>query len=80
MLSIFSKIRLVDQPKDLKPCTKIYLQNIANCINWQLPIVIFKQLITLDMHHRKTYVSIHSKIELVENCANKYICRKLQVV
>ena len=32
-ISIFSKIRLVDQSK---PCTQIYLQIIINCINLQL--------------------------------------------
>ena len=36
-ISIFSKIRLVDQ---LKPCTQIYLQIIINCINLQLAIRI----------------------------------------
>ena len=37
--SIFSKIGLVDQSK---PCTQIYLQIIANCINFQLAIRISK--------------------------------------
>ena len=37
--SIFSKIGLVDQSK---PCTQIYLQKIANCINLQLAIRISK--------------------------------------
>ena len=37
--SIFSKIGLVDQSK---PCTQIYLQKIANCINLQLAIRILK--------------------------------------
>ena len=37
--SIFSKIGLVDQSK---PCTQIYLQIIANCINLQLAIRISK--------------------------------------
>ena len=36
-ISIFSKIRLVDQSK---PCTQIYLQIIINCINLQLAIRI----------------------------------------
>ena len=35
--SIFSKLRLVDQSK---PCTLIYLQKIASCVNLQIPIVI----------------------------------------
>ena len=38
-VSIFSKIRLVDQSK---PCTQIYLQTFANCINLQLAIRISK--------------------------------------
>ena len=38
-ISIFSKIRLVDQSK---PCTQIYLQKFANCINLQLAIRISK--------------------------------------
>ena len=33
---------LVDQSK---PCTQIYLQIIATCINLQLPIVILKKMI-----------------------------------
>ena len=37
--SIFSKIGSVDQSK---PCTQIYLQKIANCINLQLAIRISK--------------------------------------
>ena len=37
-----------------KPCTQIYLHNIAICINLQLPIVILKKKILLDMHHHKT--------------------------
>ena len=38
-ISIFSKIGLVDQSK---PCTQIYLQKNANCINLQLAIRISK--------------------------------------
>ena len=52
-ISIFSKIEFVDQSK---PCTQIYLHNIASCINLQLPIVILKKTILLDMHHHKTYM------------------------
>ena len=55
-ISIFSKIEFVDQSK---PCTQIYLHNIASCINLQLPIVIFKKSIVLDMHHHKTYMYIN---------------------
>ena len=39
IISIFSKIGLVDLSK---PCTQIYLQKIANCINLQLAIRISK--------------------------------------
>ena len=36
---IFSKIGLVDNSK---PCTQVYLQKFANCINLQLTIRTFK--------------------------------------
>ena len=39
-ISIFSKIEFVDQSK---PCTQIYLHNIASCIYLQLPIAILKK-------------------------------------
>ena len=52
----FSKLRLVDQSK---PCTLIYLQKMASCINLQLPIVILKKSIYLDMHHHKTYMYVN---------------------
>ena len=55
-ISIFSKIEIVDQSK---PCTQIYLHNIARCINLQLPIVILKKTILFDMHHHKTYMYIN---------------------
>ena len=38
-LSVFSKIGSVDQSK---PCTQVYLQKFANCINLQLSIKISK--------------------------------------
>ena len=38
-ISIFSKIGLVDQSK---PCTQVYLQKFANCINLQLAMRISK--------------------------------------
>ena len=41
-ISIFSKIGFVDQSK---PCTQIYLQEIASYINLQLPIVIWVRII-----------------------------------
>ena len=37
---ISSKLGLVDQSK---PCTQIYLQIIATCINLQLPIVVLRK-------------------------------------
>ena len=55
-ISIFRKIELVDQSKQ---CIQIYLQNIANCINLQLPIVILKKALIGDMRHRKTYMYIN---------------------
>ena len=44
---------MVDQAK---PCTIIYLQNIAICINLQQPIIFFKKSILLDKHHYETYI------------------------
>ena len=38
---------------------KFICQNIASCINLQLPIVILKKSIFLDMHHHKTYMYIN---------------------
>ena len=38
-ISVFSKIGLVDQSK---PCTQVYLQKFANCINLPLAIRISK--------------------------------------
>ena len=55
-ISISSKLWLVDQSK---PCTQIYLQIIASCINLQLPIVILKKIDYLEMHHRITYMYIN---------------------
>ena len=55
-ISIFSKIGLVDRSK---PCTQIYLQKTASCINLQLPIVTSKNQFSLDMHHHKTYMYIN---------------------
>ena len=36
-----------------------FLQKMTSCINLQLPIVILKKSILLDMHHRKTYMYIN---------------------
>ena len=35
------------------------IAKIASCINFQLPIVIFKKSIILDMHHHITYMYIN---------------------
>ena len=54
-ITISSNLRLVDQSK---PCTQIYLQIIASCINLQLPIAInFEKIDFLDMHHNITYIN-----------------------
>ena len=45
--------------RSVKPCTQSTLHNIASCIDLQLPIVIWKKLIILDMHHHKTYMYIN---------------------
>ena len=65
-ISIFSKLWLVDQSK---PCTLIYWQNIARCINLQLPIVILKKSILLDMHHHEMYMYINFQ----ENRVNRLV-------
>ena len=36
--------------------TNVVAKKIAFCINLQLPIIIFKKLTLLDMHHRKMYI------------------------
>ena len=38
--------------------TNLFPPKKASCINWQLPIVIFKKSTLSDMHHRKTYMYI----------------------
>ena len=53
-LSAKSGYRSIDQSKLY---TQIYLQ--INCINLQLPIVILKQSIISDIHHRITYMNIN---------------------
>ena len=53
--------------RSVKPCTQIYLHNIAICIDLQLPIVIFKKKsIILGMHHHKTYMCINFQQNRVE--------------
>ena len=52
--------------RSVKPCTQSYLHNIVSCIDLQLPIVIWKKIIILDMHHHKTYMCInfqHNRVE-----------------
>ena len=44
-------------------------QEIAIYINLQLPIVIFKKLINLDMHHHITYMYINFQ----QNRANRSV-------
>ena len=61
-ISIFSKLGLVDQSK---PCTLIYLQILASCINLQLPIAILKESILLEMHHHKTYIYVNFQLKRV---------------
>ena len=52
--------------RSVKPCTQSSLHNIASCIDLQLPIVIWKKLIILDMHHHKTYMCINFQQNRVE--------------
>ena len=52
--------------RSVKPCTQMYLHNIASCIDLQLPIVILKKSIILDMHHHKTYMCINFQQNRVE--------------
>ena len=66
-ISIISKIEFVDQSK---PCTQIYLHNIASCINFQLPIVILKKTFFLDIHHHKTYMYINFQQNRVKTQVN----------
>ena len=51
-ISIFNKIRLVDQSK---PCTQIYLQIIMNCIDLQLAIRISRN------HSFQTWITQFSR-------------------
>ena len=63
--SIFSKIGLVDQTK---PCTQIYLQKIANCINLKLAIRISKnQAFRTCTTPSRTFRPILSSIGLLGN-------------
>ena len=46
--------------RSVKNCAyKFICQKIASCINLQLPILILKKSILLDMHHDKTYMYIN---------------------
>ena len=63
--SIFSKIGLVDQSK---PCTQIYLQKNANCINLQLAIRILKNhAFRTCTTPSRTFRPILSSIGLLDN-------------
>ena len=68
-ISIFSKIGFVDQSKS---CTQISLQKMASCINLQLPIVILKKSIILDMCHHKAY--------MYNNFQQNLVCRSIKTV
>ena len=80
-ISIFSKLELVDDQS--KPCTLIYLQKMASCINLQLPIVILKKSILLDMHHHKTYIIytmiyfVHSNMVFEKNSSTELAALEL---
>ena len=72
-ISIFSQIGLVDQSK---PCTQIYLQKFANCINLQLANCINLQLaIRISKNHTfrtcttpsRTFRPILRSIGLIDN-------------
>ena len=73
-MSIFSNIGFVDQSK---PCTQVYLHNIASCINLKLQIVIIKKrLIQTCIIGKRTSISIFSKIGLVDQskpCTQIYL-------
>ena len=64
-ISIFSKIGLVDRSK---PCTQIYLQKIANCLNLQLAIIISKnQAFRTCTTPSRTFRPILRSIGLLDN-------------
>ena len=69
--------------RSVKPCTQSYLHNIASCIDLQLPIVIWKKLIMLEMHHYKTYMCINFQQNRVETqvvtVLTSLFAKKLQV-
>ena len=56
---------------------KFICKKNGSCINLQLPIVTFKKLILLDMHHHKTYMYINFQqnrvSRSVKNRAHKFI-------
>ena len=63
-ISIFSQIGLVDQSK---PCPQVYLQNIANCINFQLAIRISKNhAFRTCTTHLRTFMLISRSIGLLD--------------
>ena len=56
-----------------KPCTQIYLQIIASCINLQIPIVILKKktIFFSDIHHRIMYAYINFQQNRVSRSVKK---------
>ena len=64
-ISIFSHIGLVNQSK---PCTQVYLQQFANCINLQLAIRISKnyafRTCTAPYGHALPLTDIHAHFEI----------------
>ena len=66
MLSIFSKIRFVDQSK---PCTQIYLPKNCKLHKFATTNSVFKKIHFLDMHHHKTYMYINFQ----QNRANRSV-------
>ena len=63
-ISIVSKIGFVEQSK---PCTQIYLQKIASCLNLQPPIVFFlNRLFETCVIVTRTCISIFSKLGLLD--------------
>ena len=78
--SHFSKIGFFDRSN---PCTQMYLQKIAICINLQLPTTILKKSIMSDMsdmHHRIiTYMHINFQqnraSRSVKNRTHNFVCK-----
>ena len=54
----FCKHGLIDRSVKIGH-TNLFAKKLASCINLQLPIVILKKIIFLDLHHHKTYMYIN---------------------